>query len=103
MKLIFDKKESKILSSEVLKEEPNNLSITLNSNENEITIQPILLNPKDYFVIKMLINNYSGDIKIDTRIIGVKKIKPIPEFSYPKSKILLILFYFGFLLALLLA
>jgi len=59
--------ESEILSSEILKQSPSNLGVKLKSYTNKIIIEPLLLNTRDFFVVKTLVNQYQ-DVCIEGRI-----------------------------------
>lgn len=75
LRFIFEEK-AKILTSEIVKSEPKSLTTSLNIRQNEIILQPILMNSKDYIVIKVLVSNLiNEEIIIDGRIKDVKDIK----------------------------
>jgi len=73
---------SKILSSEIIETNPEELNPNLPDNENQIILEPLLLNKNDYLVIKTLVADFKGKIDIDARIIGVSKISKIKKYSY---------------------
>lgn len=82
--------KSKILSVEAFKVEPPNLDLTLTINENQISISPLLLNPKDSFTIRAFLTESDGIFNLDYRIIGVNKISEGPP-SNKKSLFLLLI------------
>lgn len=73
VKLEF-KDSEKILSAEIAETTPDNLSGEIFLNDKNIMLKPILLNPKDAIVIKILISGFQGTVHLDGRIIGVKSI-----------------------------
>lgn len=70
-------KETKLLSATILEKEPKDLEISLDVNENSVILPPFLLNPDDNFSIKILASKVDKDLKIEGRIVGVKKIEDI--------------------------
>lgn len=75
LRFIFET-EAKILTAEIIKSEPETLTTSLNIAQNEIVVQPILMNSKDYLVIKAIVSNSSDEeIIVDGRIKDVKDIK----------------------------
>jgi hypothetical protein len=75
---------SKILSSEIIEPTPEELKPKLSVNENQIVLEALLLNEKDFLVIKTLVADFKDEIDIDARIIGVKKISQISKFDSEK-------------------
>jgi hypothetical protein len=67
--------DSEILSIEVVEVSPKNLKPTITAELSRFTVDRILLNKKDYLVIKLLFSNYASKIDVDTRILGVKEIQ----------------------------
>ena len=75
LRFIFEA-EAKILTAEIIKSEPESLTTSLNITQNEIIVQPILMNSKDYLVIKAIVSNSTDEeIIVDGRIKDVKEIK----------------------------
>lgn len=70
---------SRILTHEIVNEDPKNLGINLRKEENKIIINPVLLNIKDSFCIKMLVSDFQGRPEIEGRISGVKNITQYVE------------------------
>ncbi|OUB81243.1 hypothetical protein [Bacillus wiedmannii] len=78
-----------ILSIETLKTKPSNLYIsTEDILPGYFEIQPLLLNPKDEFTLKLLVEKHNTlDFKVGARISGVTKIKPLKEKLIPYHKL----------------
>ena len=68
----------KILSAEISKTNPPNLTVEIQTNEKEIILQPLLLNPGDSLTIKTLISNFNH-IAVQGRVTGVKSISEKQE------------------------
>lgn len=76
--------EAKILTAEIIKSEPESLTTDLTIFQNEIVIQPILMNSKDYLVIKAIVSNsIDQEFIVDGRIKDVKDIKKQGESYLP--------------------
>jgi hypothetical protein len=67
---------AKILTAEVIEVSPESLQPTINAGANEIVVDPLLLNPGDWFRIKALINQVSK-LSVDARVVGVKRITKV--------------------------
>jgi hypothetical protein len=80
LSLNFEEKVN-ILSAEVNKSSEKSLKPVISLSANKIILEPILLNSKDSFEIKILINNYDNPFEIESRIIGVKEIREYEEVS----------------------
>jgi hypothetical protein len=70
---------AKILTYEILEQDPSNIGATLYTLDNKIMLNSVLLNAKDSFCIKTLISDLEGNPKIDGRINGVKEISKITD------------------------
>jgi hypothetical protein len=70
----FDFK-SKILEAEVIKTVPDDLKIKLDIAYDQILIEPKLLNEDDSLWIKVILSEFTGTIKPDVRIFGIKAIQ----------------------------
>lgn len=71
---------SKILSCEVIENSPNSLDTKVILSEAEISIEPLLINSKDYFILKAIVSDIeSEDFKINARIKDVKEVKRLDE------------------------
>jgi hypothetical protein len=66
-------KSAKILSSEIYDLSPANLQIPFSVEEGILTIDPVLLNSKDSFTVKIIADSPSK-IELSGRIVGVKEI-----------------------------
>ncbi len=76
--------EAEILTFEVIEQIPSDLDVNIrkippNSVEEQISVEPVLLNADDSFTIKMLVTKVEG-VKVKARIVGIKK---IIEFEKP--------------------
>ena len=68
--------DTKILSSEIIKSNPENLKTIIEIKQNEFIIQPVLMNSKDSITIKSIISNSTDDeMIVDARVKDVKEIK----------------------------
>lgn len=78
-------KDVDILSVDIINVEPENLNVDYNKQKNILQINPLLLNVKDYFVVKVLLSNLtkSKDIQIEGRIKDIKKINEVKDPIYP--------------------
>lgn len=106
--------EVKILSAEIIETSPNNLkpNLVINS-ENNIVLEPLLLNERDSFTIKALLTGFDKNTKIlpNARIAGILKINAselkknyrnmiishvqhVSKFTYITFILLFITFYF---------
>ncbi len=76
---IYTGEDSTILSEATIKKEPEDLPIgILSKGKNSISLQPILLNPKDSITLKILVSDFSRtSLKIYGRIAGVKHIERV--------------------------
>lgn len=63
-----------ILSADVSKAEPESLKINLDKIKNKVILEPLLLNAGDTIIFKFILSDYSGDIKPEARIYGIKDI-----------------------------
>jgi hypothetical protein len=91
----------KILSAEISDTNPSNLSAEIALKDNNIRVEPILLNPGDSITIKTLISGFKNNIEIDGRIVGVKTIGRRTEANSWSFKFMvagLIVFSIGFTL-----
>lgn len=65
--------DAKILTSEKVKFQPENLATQMAYRDDWVEMDPALFNRKDYVQFKVLLSNYSK-MKIDARIVGVSSI-----------------------------
>ncbi|MGC1782326.1 MAG: hypothetical protein WA708_07400 [Acidobacteriaceae bacterium] len=67
---------AKLLAAEVIEVNPETLQPTIKAGVSEIVVDPLLLNPGDWLRIRTLINQV-GELSVDARVIGVKRITKI--------------------------
>jgi ABC-type amino acid transport system permease subunit len=93
----FDSK-SKVLDAEVIKTVPDDLKIKLNTSNDKIILEPVLLNEADSLTLKIILSEYNGAIRPDARILGIKAI--LDKTNKGKNSLLLLLlgFVLGFVL-----
>jgi len=86
--------QAKVLDTEIQDSDPKNIKMSFDSRTNNVVeIMPVLLNPGDWFVLKLLVSEYE-DFELGARIIGVRK---LTIYKYPR-------FYLGrFILSLFLS
>jgi hypothetical protein len=65
---------ARILTADVVEVSPEGLQPTIKASANEIVLEPLLLNPGDWFCVKTLINQV-GKLSVEGRIVGVQRIK----------------------------
>jgi len=63
-----------ILSAEVIKVAPENLAVNISNTGHILSIKPIMLNYKDSFDIKLLLNSERTWPTPDTRIVGIANV-----------------------------
>ena len=82
--------KSKVLSAEIIESEPKSLITSLNVSENEIIIQPVLMNRKDFIIIKIILSDVQKSLDdlflVDGRIKDVKNIKKKNETNSFKKE-----------------
>ena len=67
-------KGSKVLDVGIFDIMPSNIRVSVKIDIEKIVVEPLLLNSKDSFKLKVLLINFSGEISADARIVGVKQI-----------------------------
>jgi hypothetical protein len=63
-----------VLTAESIHTAPEGLSPTLRTTHSSVTVEPLLLNSKDEFDVKILCDGYDRSIDIKTRIVGVREV-----------------------------
>jgi hypothetical protein len=58
---------------------PNSIKPSIEKHGNHVILNPLLLNPNDFIVIKLILTKYAGDFTIDARITGIKEIEYDPK------------------------
>ena len=86
-----------ILTCEILRQYPDNLDINVIKMVDSIEIEPLLLNPKDNFTIKILLSDYKENFEVSARIEGISKIEVYKE-PQPLFNITLMLTFIPFLI-----
>jgi hypothetical protein len=66
--------QARILTATVSETFPQSLQATVESKGQAVVLSPVLLNGGDSITLKMLISHLGRDIKVDSRIAGVKEI-----------------------------
>lgn len=67
--------KTQILSVAISETNPKNLKVNAKVEDGKAVLNPILLNSGDSIRLKILVSNFDGQICVDGRIIGVKKIR----------------------------
>lgn len=65
---------TRILAAEVSETNPGNIEASVIADEQGIKLQPLLLHSGDSIAFKALVSQFDGEVDIDGRIVGVKKI-----------------------------
>lgn len=65
-----------IFSSAVVSTAPENLGATAKIEKQAVVVEPLLLNPGDQFVLKLLLSSDSKLFDVNGRIVGVSAIEP---------------------------
>lgn len=86
-----------ILTCEILRQYPDNLDVNVIKMVDSIEIEPLLLNPKDNFTIKILLSDYKENFEVSARIEGISKIEVYKE-PQPLLNITLMLTFIPFLI-----
>jgi hypothetical protein len=64
-----------LLNVEVEEANPENLKASLLVKNQSIVLNPVLLNSEDSITIRCMLSEYDGNIEVDARIAGVKKVE----------------------------
>jgi hypothetical protein len=67
---------SKILSAVVTDVDLKNLAAEVTVGDGRVTLMPVLLNSTDFITLKILVSDFE-QITVDSRIIGVKKMRTL--------------------------
>ncbi len=76
---------TQILSFEIVKTEPDDFNLQFNTFDNHIGLISLLINRKDSFQLKLLLAEFDGEIKVEARINGVKKVKEVKDIQKAKE------------------
>ncbi len=74
MTIHYDK-ATKILSARVIKTKPSNLEVKIKKVDNDVNIEPLLLNKDDVISLQILSTGVKNDPSINARIVGLDQIK----------------------------
>lgn len=66
---------SEVLSTEVSETFPKTLNPILHIGRSGVSIEPVLLNKKDYLTIKFVFSHYENKIDVNAHILGVKEVE----------------------------
>jgi len=86
---VFQEK-TELLNSSIVSTKPGNLRAELSTIENQVILENLLLNPKDYIDISFITSDYKLP-EIDARIAGVSDLKLEDNIDYKTFYDLLIL------------
>ena len=78
---------SRILRSNIIEKKPRNLSPKISVTDNLISIEPLLLNADDHFILQILSEGNNDSLFINARIAGIesiveKKLDEEEDFSF---------------------
>jgi hypothetical protein len=89
----------RIISAVLDAESPQDLGVSLQVEEQQVTIIPMLLNPNDGFTLKLLLSSDSLKYAVSGRIVGVKQIEELkPSNSSVRLLFALVFCLIGFVL-----
>jgi hypothetical protein len=100
-KLKLETGEISPINFEISAKKPKNINVSLNEIEGSLELSPCLLNPTDYFSIKILTEHKITDLKLTGRIADVKEITELQladNQSKPKKWFIAIMFSFYIIL-----
>ncbi len=88
--ITFNFSNAEILGSpEIIDTVPTELqervSLICDAKNQNVTLEPLLLNSKDSIKWRVLLTGFKGDIKVEGRIAGIKKIKRVDQGSLVTS------------------
>lgn len=88
---------TKILTCEVLEQNPKDLDVSILKMQNSFEIQPLLLNPNDSLTLSILLSDYREELEVSARVKGVRNIETYSE-PQPLLNIILMLLMIPFIL-----
>lgn len=95
--------KTKLLSAEVIETKPPDMKISASIDETRVLLTPTLMNEKDSVTVKMLADQFNGQIIVEGRIVGIKAITESVERKFANKVLFTIIgllaFLFGFTLA----
>jgi hypothetical protein len=77
--------QAQLLDAEIIETTPHNLKVSLSRNTKSVELGPLLLNKDDSVRIKVLSAEAIGEIKVESRIVGLQG---ITKFSRAKLSII---------------
>jgi hypothetical protein len=69
----------KILNASIVTTTPENLEVVFKTNTNELTFEPLLLNERDSFQVKIISTQSGNDVNINGRIVGISSINEVEK------------------------
>lgn len=79
------------------------MKISASIDETRVLLTPTLMNEKDSVTVKMLADQFNGQILVEGRIVGIKAIKESVESKFTNMVLVIIMgllaFLFGFTLS----
>jgi len=66
---------ARILTAEISKTSPHDLEVSISLVDNNVVLNPTLLNEGDAITLKMLVTEFRGQVVVKGRIVGVKEIR----------------------------
>jgi len=73
---------TKILTAEITDCFPDSFKPQIEIREDSLTIAPVLINSKDFFIIKFLLSKFDGIVKVKGRISGIHEIKKLRKANF---------------------
>ncbi len=77
-----------IVAADVTRTWPNDLKPVTHVKGNQLTIEPLLLNPRDRVEFTVFVSNLEGDVTADARVKGVKRFKRRAEHKLLANSLL---------------
>ena len=84
-------KQTDVLDAEVLESEPFNLSAVLRLTQSDVILQPLLFNKGDRVRIRILVSGLGGQLKVVSRIKGVRDVVDYRQMKRGRDKLSFIL------------
>ncbi|MDY6932140.1 MAG: hypothetical protein SVJ22_09535 [Halobacteriota archaeon] len=84
-------KKTKLLSAEVIEKKPPEMQISTSIDGTRVLLTPTLMNENDSVTVKLLADQFNGQILVEGRIVGIKAIKESVEGKFSDTVIPLII------------
>jgi hypothetical protein len=68
---------AKVLSTEIIRQLPQNLGCSFDVLDDTVQVKPLLLNVNDYFVVQALVTVPEVNMQADSRIVGVSRLSAL--------------------------